>query len=81
MTEEYFNEHILKCKKCGAKPLLVTENSMFAKNDDDKYRVICWSCKWEDGEYGSRTGLCKTPVNALKTWNRRFGLKEDNKDE
>lgn len=76
MTEEYFNEHALKCNKCGSKPLLVTENSMYAKNDDDKYRVICWGCKWEDGEYGNRTGLCKTPESALKTWNKRFGAKE-----
>ena len=67
MTEEYFNEHVLRCKKCGSKPLLVTENSMYAKDDDDKFRVVCWTCKWDDGEYGSRTGLCKTPVNALKT--------------
>ena len=38
MTEEYFNEHVLRCKKCGSKPLLVTENSMYTKDDDDKFR-------------------------------------------
>ena len=34
MTEEYFKEHVLKCNKCGSEPLLVAENSMFAKSDE-----------------------------------------------
>lgn len=76
MTEEYFKDHVLKCKKCGDIPLLTVETPMFSDSKEDKYRVICWSCKFEDGTYGNKTGLCKTPENALKAWNRRFGKKK-----
>lgn len=78
MTEEYFNEHVSKCKKCGNKPLLIVEKSMFSKTNDEKYRVVCWNCKWEDGDYSnnSRTGLCKTPEAALKIWNDKYGMED-----
>lgn len=78
MTEEYFEKHVLKCKVCGDIPILLSETSLFPKTGDKKYRVVCWSCKWDDGEYGSKTGLCKTPENALKIWNKKFGTKEEN---
>ena len=74
MTEEYFKKHVLNCNKCGSKPLLVSDSSVLSKTDEEKYRVICWTCKWDCGEHGNKTGLCKTPESALKSWNKHFGL-------
>ena len=67
MTEEYFNENVSKCKKCGNKPLLVIEKSMFSKTNDEKYKIICQNCKMGRQKYNnSKTELCKTPKAALK---------------
>ena len=78
MTEEYFKSHALACKKCGNIPELLIETSLYSKTNTEKYSGVCWSCKWEDGEYGNKTGLCKTPERALYMWNKVFGLKEEN---
>lgn len=47
-------------------------------SNEPKYKIICWNCKWEDGEYkdNSRTGLCKTPESALRIWNNKFGRED-----
>ena len=78
MTKEYFNNHVKRCKKCGNIPQLVSETTLFAKSNESKYKIICWNCKWEDGEYkdNSRTGLCKTPESALRIWNNKFGRED-----
>lgn len=76
MTEVYFKSHALVCKKCGNKPEIIIETSLCSKTSTEKYRAVCWSCKWTDGENGNKTILCKTPERALKVWNKEFGVKE-----
>lgn len=84
MTEEYFNSHVLRCERCGSIPKMIkeTKGSLFSisdkNNDTGKYRIVCWTCKWDCGEMGNKTGLCKSPENALKVWNKKYGAK--NKD-
>lgn len=34
MTEEYFNSHVKRCKKCGNTPRLVSETPLFTKSDE-----------------------------------------------
>lgn len=81
MNKEYFNEHVLNCKECGHKPTLVKvskSSSLFdlnENNNDVKFQVICEECRWIDGDFGNKTGLCNTPESALKIWNKKFGLK------
>lgn len=77
ITEEYFKANVKPCKKCGSIPTLITETSIWSKTNEPKCRAVCWNCKWEDGEYGEKTGLCKTPETALKQWNSKHGKKED----
>ena len=77
MMKKYFEEHVLKCKNCGSKPLLIEEVPFTSKSGQKKFRVICWECKWRDGEFGNKTGLCETPESALKIWNKKFGKIEE----
>lgn len=73
MTEEYFESHVLKCRKCGCIPRIVVEKDIIPNTNTRGYRIICWECKWTDGDLNNnKTGLCKTPENALKAWNQKM---------
>lgn len=65
---------IYKCKNCGNYPIVVRETLLFKENSSEKYRVVCWECKW-DGNDDIKTGRCKIPDNAVKIWNKKFGDK------
>lgn len=83
MTREYFDSHVLKCKRCGGVPELVAEvkSGLFTrdmKNDDDvRYRVVCYDCEWNEGADTSATRRNRSPQGALNSWNKNFGLKEE----
>lgn len=73
MDKKYFEENVVKCNKCGSIPTIVTETPLMSLNGKEtRYRVVCWECKWEDGEYGNKTGLCLSPENALEAWNKKM---------
>lgn len=77
MDKKYFEENVLKCKVCGSTPTMarMSKGSVFSLTEDCndvKYCVICEECEFEDGSGSQRTGLCKTPENALKAWNKKM---------
>lgn len=73
MTKEYFESHVLKCRKCGCIPRIVVEKDIIPNTDIRGYRIICLECNWADGDFSdNKTGLCKTPENALKAWNKKM---------
>lgn len=73
MDKKYFEKNVKKCNKCGSIPKIVAETPLMSANSEEtKYRVVCWKCKWEDGEDGNKTGLCSSPEKALESWNKKM---------
>jgi protein-arginine kinase activator protein McsA len=73
MKKEHLNDSVLRCKICGNKPKLIHTSSLFVADEDDKYRMICETCCYENGLFDIKTLLYFTPESAIKRWNETFG--------
>lgn len=76
MNEKYFNDNVIKCKKCASVPTLVKEvksdSFINGKDEEVRYKVVCLNCKWENGSGSCETRACKSAEGALKSWNKKM---------
>lgn len=70
MTKEQFDEQATICTICDSSPLLKKETKeiLFTSEQPKEFYVCyCPMCYWS----GHRSGYCKTPEAAIKSWNRK----------
>ena len=70
MTKEQFDEQATICTVCDSSPLLRKEiKEIMFSGEPPKVNYICYcpECFWA----GQKSGYCKSPEGAIKSWNRK----------
>ena len=71
MTEDYFHENVICCNMCGNEPIIIRQirEELFSR----KQPVERYVCKCTQDDYmGYKSGYCKTPEAALRSWNNKM---------
>jgi len=70
MTAEEFSAEAIVCSYCGEEPKLVKETveELFSgKPPRERYICRCDACSY----MGFKSGRCKTPEAAVRSWNKK----------
>lgn len=73
MTKEEFSEQAISCPECGDEPILrhdIKETMFTDKPPKEVYFCKCPCCEW----MGLKSGFCKSPEGAVKSWNKKVAL-------
>ena len=77
---EWFNKRANVCYVCKSTPVMVPVANLSQEKKTIGYQVFCEKCRQKWGEEFT-TSMCKTPSNAIKSWNRKMERMKEEEDK